>query len=230
MAVEASLKAEKRSETGTGSARRLRREGYVPAVVYGHGESSQNLKVRERELRALLDSISVENTLVDLKVAGGSTTRVLIREVQRHPWRPRVLHIDFFQIRADEKIRVAVPLELVGVPHGVSEDGGILQQSRHEIEVECLPSEIPERFELDVSSLEIGDSLHVADLNTGGVRPLEDLDLTLCVVVPPTVIQVEEEAEEEVELEGLEPELVGREGEAEQPEAAGEEGDEEQGE
>ncbi len=216
MAVEAMLKAEERTETGTGASRRMRRDGFVPAVVYGHGESSRNLKVRERELRALLDRISVENTLVDLEVEGAPTQKVLIREVQRHPWRARVLHVDFFQIRADEKIRVAVPLELVGVPRGVQDEDGILQQSKHEIEVECLPGEIPEKFELDVSNLEIGDSLHVADLNTGGVRPLEDLDLTLCVVVPPTVIQVEEEeAEEGVLLEGLEPELVGREGEEE---------------
>jgi large subunit ribosomal protein L25 len=224
MAVEAILKAEERTQTGSGAARRMRRDGYVPAVVYGHGESSRNLKIRERELQTLLDRISVDNTLVDLEVDGDASQKVLIREVQRHPWKARVLHVDFFQIRADEKLRVAVPLELVGVPKGVLDEGGILQQSRHDIEVECLPGEIPERFELDVSNLDIGDSLHVADLNTGGVRPLEDLDLTLCVVVPPTVIQVEEE-EEEVLLEGLEPELIGREGEEEgeeeTPQAAG---------
>jgi len=238
MAVEARLEAEERTETGTSSARRMRRKGFIPAVVYGHGEASRSVKIREQELQNLLDRISVDNTLVDLSVAGSEPQKVLIREVQRHPWRRRVLHVDFFQIRADEAIRVAVPLELVGTPVGVREDEGILQQSRHEIEVECLPGEIPERFELDVSNLGIGDSLHVADLNTGGVRPLEDLDLTLCVVVPPTVIQVEEEeeAEEELELalEGLEGELEGEPGErlerAEGAAAPGEDEGEEAGE
>lgn len=233
MAAEVNLKVEERDEqeTGSSSARRMRREGFVPAVVYGHGQASRNLKVPEKDLQALLDRISVDNTLVDLEVDGGQTTRVLIREVQRHPWRSRVLHVDFFEIRADEKIRVAVPLELVGTPIGVREDGGILQQSRHDIEVECLPGEIPERFDLDVSNLQIGDSLHVADLNTGGVRPLEDLDLTLCVVVPPTVIQVEEEEEEaEVLLEGLEGELVGEEGELPEPAEPGAEDEEDGGE
>jgi len=233
MAVEAKLKAEGRSDTGSPSARRMRREGFVPAVVYGHGDESRNLKIREQELQNLLDRISVDNTLVDLEVDGGEPRKVLIREVQRHPWRRRVLHVDFFQIRADESIRVAVPLELVGIPLGVREDGGILQQSRHEIEVECLPGEIPEKFELDVSSLEIGDSLHVADLNTGGVRPLEDLDLTLCVVVPPTVIQVEEEEEEEeleLALEALEGDLEGEPGERAERMAEAEDGEEEAGE
>lgn len=236
MVQQATLKAETRESTGSGPARRLRRDGWVPAVVYGHGEESRILKVRERELRRLLESISVDNTLVDLEVEDDGARKVLIREVQTHPWKPRLLHVDFFHIQEDEEIRVSIPIRFVGTPEGVSEDGGILQTNRDAIEIECLPSEIPEFFELDVSQLEIGDSLHVADLNTGGVRPLEDLDATLCVVVPPTVIQVEEEEPEaaELELAELEPELIGEEGEelerAPEEEVEGEEEEEGPGE
>jgi large subunit ribosomal protein L25 len=222
MAKQATLKAEEREATGSGPARRLRRDGWVPGVVYGHGEESVALKVDARELLDLLESISVDNTLVDLQVGDDGTRKVLIREVQRHPWRSQLLHVDFFHIQEDEEIRVGVPIEFVGTPEGVREAGGILQTTRDSIEIECLPGEIPEFFELDVSELDIGDSLHVADLNTGGVRPLEDLDATLCVVVPPSVITVEEEEPEaeELELEELEPELVGEEGELPEEEGA----------
>lgn len=223
MAKKVTLTAKERDATGSSAAGRLRREGWIPAVVYGHGEESRPLKVQEMELQQLLERISVDNTLVDLKVDEDDSRKVLIREVQHHPWKPQLLHVDFFQIREDEEIRVSVPVEFTGTPMGVTEDGGILQTTRDSIEIECLPTEIPEFFEIDVSELEIGDSLHIADLNTGGVRPLEDLDATLCVVVPPTVIAVEEETEAEAELEELEPELVGEEGEeveGEEPEIA----------
>lgn len=232
MVEQVTLQAKTRDETGSGAAGRLRRDGWVPAVIYGHDRDSQPLKVENRQLRQLLAEISVDNTLVDLELEDDGVEKVLIREVQTHPWKSEVLHVDFFQIREDEEIRVAIPIRFTGQARGVSEDGGILQTNRNELEVECLPSEIPEYFELDVTDLEIGDSLHVADLNTGGVRPLEDLDATLCVVVPPTIVEVEEETPEEVELEELEPALVGEEEELEEgevpegeaPEAAPEEG------
>lgn len=229
MREQVTLEAEGREATGKGAARRLRREGWVPAVIYGHGEDSRHLKVRGDTLEALLGRISVDNTLIELE-HDGTSERVLIREVQRHPVRPDILHVDFFHIREDETIRVDVPLRLVGHAPGV-EEGGILQQNRHEIAVECLPGDIPEYFELDVAGLDIGDSLHVADLQAGGVTILEDLDLTLCTVVPPTVIAVEEEEElpEEAALLELEPEVVGRE-EEEADEMAPPPGEEEEAE
>lgn len=225
MTKQATLRAEQREATGSGPAGRLRRDGWVPGVIYGPEQESVPLKVEEPELRQLLEAIRVDNTLVDLEVDDGGPRKVLIREVQRHPWKARLLHVDFFQIEEDEEIRVGVPIEFVGVPTGVSEDGGILQTVRDSIEIECLPDEIPERFEIDVSALEIGDSLHVADLNTGGVRPLEELDATLCVVVPPSIVTVEEEEPEpsEVELEDLEPELAAEEGEVPEEVPEGEE-------
>ena len=153
--------------------------------------------------------------MIGLEVDGGKPSTVLIREIQRHPYRADILHVDFFHIREDEKIRVAVPLRLLGAAQGV-EDGGILQQIRHEIQVECLPGDIPESFELEVSALLVGDSLHIADLDSRGVAILDDLDRTVCTVVPPTV----EKVEEEEELEEIEGEEVEGEAEGEQPEAA----------
>lgn len=216
---QVTLQAETRDATGKGAARRLRRDGYVPAVVYGHGDDSRNVKVRVEELESLLGRISADNTLIDLEVEADDSQRVLIREVQRHPVRPDILHVDFFHIREDEKIRVEVPLRLTGEAAGV-EEGGILQQNKHEVAIECLPGDIPEVFVLDVSGLEVGDSLHVRDLETGGIMVLEDPDLTLCTVVPPTIVEVEEPEEELAILEELEPELVGREREEAEPEEA----------
>jgi len=207
---QATLEATDRDVYGGNAVRRLRREGMIPAVMYGHGEKSRSLMVHARQLSHLLGRISVENTLVDLKVGSGAAQKVLIREVQRHPWRAEVLHVDFFQIQADEEIRVNVPLRVEGIPYGVRNSGGILQQSRYEIEVQCLPSDIPEVFVHDVTDLDIGDVVHISDLDTGSVVPLEDPELTICTVVPPTVIQVTEEEEELAELEEMEPEVIGK--------------------
>jgi len=218
---QVTLRVLNREGAGKGVARRLRRQGLVPANIYGRDEESVSIQVDRRELELLLDRISVENTLIDLEMETGEARRVLIREVQKHPWKSEVLHVDFLQIQRDVKLRVGVPVRLVGTPVGVRNEGGILQQSRHELEVECLPREIPEQFEVDVSDLAIGDSIHVADLNTGGVRPLEELDVTICTVLAPTVVAVEAEEEEEIEglEEGeLEPEVIGKSGSEEDTE------------
>lgn len=221
------LRVRPRTQTGRTAARRLRRNGVIPAVVYGHGDESQSLAIETQELERLLSRIHAATTVIELDVEDGEAQQVLIREIQRHPFRSDVLHVDFFHIRADEVIRVSIPVHLDGHAKGV-EAGGILQQIRHEIEVECLPGEIPDDFRVDVSELEIGDSIHIADIDTGSVTVLDDADLSVCSVVPPTVIEVEEE--EEV---ALPPELEGLEGEeleaalAEAAEAAEEEGEEE---
>ncbi len=218
------LTAEKRSETGKSAARLMRRTGYLPAVVYGHGEESRALRLKKDEVQQLLGRISVATTMIDLRVDGEAPQRVLIREVQRHPFRDDILHLDFFQVRADEAIRVEVPVHLEGKSVGV-EAGGILQQIRYEIAIECLPDEIPEAFTIDVSALDVGDSIHIGDVDTGGVEVLDEPDLTLCTVVPPTVLKVEEEVVEEVEVEeveGVEPEEEAK-AEADKDEDEGEE-------
>jgi large subunit ribosomal protein L25 len=205
MTEQITLSAATRSDTGKGAARQLRRDGWIPAVVYGHGDESAHVQLNADEVERLLARISAATTVIGLEVGKKKAQRVLIREVQRHPFKPTILHIDFFQIREDEKLRVAVPVHLDGRPEGV-EAGGILQQIRHELQVECLPGDIPEGFHVDVSALVVGDSLHIGDLDSGGVAVLEDPDLTICTVVPPTVMKVEEEEVEE-ELEGVEAEL-----------------------
>lgn len=221
MKKQVTIHAEPRARTGKGAARQLRREGYLPAVVYGHGDDSRALKVKTEEMERLLARIHVATTVVDLEVDGESR-QVLIREIQRHPYRPDLLHVDFFHIRADEKIRIEVPLRLAGKSIGV-EEGGVLQQSRHEIAIECLPHDIPEEFTIDVSGLEIGDTLHVGDIDTGAVEVLDDPDLTICSVVAPTVVQVEEpEVVELVEGLELEPAAEGVEVEPEAEEEPGE--------
>lgn len=205
------LKAEKRDERGKGDARRLRRSGLVPAVMYGHGFEPENLRVNEHELALLLGRISAGSTLIDLEVDGGPPRTVLIRDVQKHPWKPSILHIDFFRIKVDEEIRVSVPLHLLGEPEGVKNEGGILQQHRYEIHISCLPTEIPEGFQIDVSELAIGDYLHISDVDVGDVTVLDEQDTIVCAVIPPTILKLEEEVEEEELEEGeeLEPEVVG---------------------
>ena len=201
----ATLSAELRSETGKGATRQLRRSGRLPAVVYGRRDETQSLTLDTQELVRLLTEIRAATTVIDLEVGSEKPRRVLIREIQRHPFRAELLHVDFFEIRADVKIKVQVPLRLEGEAYGV-EMGGILQQIRHELEVECLPNEIPPDFKVDVTDLDIGNSIHISDVESSGVTILDDEGLTVCTVVPPAV-------EEEPEVEELEEGEEGEEGE-----------------
>ena len=203
------LQAEERSRTGKGAARQLRRDGLVPAVVYGHERTTSSLSVEADELKMLLSHISASSTVIDLRVGSGRSRQVLIREIQRHPFRSEILHVDFLLIREDQSIRVEIPLHLTGDAAGTSE-GGILQQNRHEIAIECLPSEIPGAFDLDISELGIGDSLYVSDIDAGGVTVLDDLEIMICTVQHPALVIEEEEVEEEVEEGELEPEVIGK--------------------
>jgi large subunit ribosomal protein L25 len=210
MTKQATLKVETRDTRGKGPARRLRSAGQIPGNLYGHGVDPVAVQANERELEALVGSISVENTLVDLEVDGGAARKVLIREIQTHPVRPKILHVDFFEIRADEKLKVNVPLHLVGTPIGVK-NGGVLQHIRYELEVECLPADIPGSFEVDISALTIGDSLHVRDVPAAGFEIQEEPDLTICTVSAPRVVEEEPEAEEGLGLLGeeeAEPEVI----------------------
>ncbi len=203
------MQVETRSEMGTGAVRKVRAAGMIPGIVYGHGEEPVAVQADDLQFRALISRISVENTLIDLKVGDSTPKPVLIREIQRHPYRPRILHVDFFEITAEEKIKVGVPVRLEGTPSGVR-NGGILQVIRYELEVECLPEDIPSLFEVDISEMDIGDSLHVIDVDTGDVTVLEAESLTICTIVPPKVLAVEEEEAEEIaELdEEVEPEVI----------------------
>jgi large subunit ribosomal protein L25 len=229
MAENATLKAALRDEKGKSAARRMRREGRIPAVVYGHGEETRSLSLDAHEFDMLVKRYSLDTTLIDLaidggKKKGGGKVRALVAEVQTHPYKPIVLHVDFQQIHAGEKVTVEVPIRLVGTAEGVRA-GGVMQHVLHELELECAVEEIPEAIEVDVSTMDIGDSVHVGELSLPeGVEVLVDADRTVCTVAAPTVLELPEAPEAAVE----EPELVGEEGEegeqaAEAPESEGEE-------
>lgn len=222
----ATLQVEMRDGRGKGDARKLRADGRIPANIYGHGIDSIAVAASAHEFNALTSKISVENTLVELELEGKSR-QVLIREIQRHPYKSLVLHVDFFAIRADEKIKVSVPVHVTGTASGVKNSGGVLQQALHEVEIEVLPNEIPEAFEIDVSALEIGDSLHVSDLDTMGFETAEAAERTIVTVQPPRVIEEPEDADEGLEaLEGVEPEVITARDEEDGEEADGDEDEE----
>jgi large subunit ribosomal protein L25 len=223
MAENATLKAAVRTETGKGAMRRLRREGRIPAVVYGRGEETRPLSVDAHDFEMLTKHHSLDTTIIELSIEGagrkGGRLRTLIAEVQNHPYKPQVLHVDFQQIHAGERVTVQVPIRLHGTPAGVRA-GGVLQHVLHDVELECAVEEIPESLDVDVGALEIGDSVHVSELAIPeNVEILIDAERTVCTVAPPTVLEVPEEEEA-----AAEPELVGaEEAEAEEAEAGEEE-------
>lgn len=184
--MAATLNATARTGSGKGGARKLRATGKVPAVVYGHGDKNVPLALDRHELELLLHAISVENTVISLVTDGGTGKDVLIRDVQMHPYRPEVLHVDFIQLHAGEVIRMKIPVRLSGNPAGVRDEGAVLDQVIYDIEVECLPGNIPEAFEVDVTNLGVGESVRVHDVSLPNVRILADGDLPIASVVPPS--------------------------------------------
>lgn len=207
--------ATKRDGTGKGAARQMRLGGRVPAVLYGKGMESVSLSVDAREALQLFHSISVENTVVGLAVEGEKEpVQTLVREIQTHAYRDDLIHIDFLRIQKGVVVDVEIPVHLVGVAVGVKMGGGTMEQIIHELPVRCIPSKIPELLELDVSELDLGESLHVSDLAIpDGVEVTVDLGRTLCSVAAPRAEEVEEVDEEALELaEGEEPEEAAAEG------------------
>lgn len=206
MAPVITITAEKRTATGKGAARALRRSGKLPAVIYGHGRPPEPLAVSALEFEKALHGIG-GSTVIDLAV-DGAPTKVLIREIQRHPTRLHITHVDFYEVHAGERLRVDVPLVLVGSPAGVRQTGGVLEQFLREVAIEVLPKDMPERIEVEVTGLEVGRSLHVRDLQVPNARVLDDPEATICTVVPPRVEEVPAVAAAAPEL--AEPELVRR--------------------
>jgi large subunit ribosomal protein L25 len=210
--AEVKLKAEPRTETGKGPARRTRAAGRVPAVLYGPAADPQRLDVDARELWHVLNTDAGMNVLVNLQV-DGETHLALPREIQRDIVKGTVLHVDFLRIRRDVAIQVDVPIHLVGESVGVKE-GGVTEHHLWELRVETLPGNVPESIEADVTELNVGDSLHVTDLPIPeGVTVLTADDETIVSIVPPQAI---EEPEPEV--------VEGEEGEEGAEAAEGEEG------
>ncbi len=203
-----------------GKSGELRRTGRIPAVIYNQ-EVNESISI---EMRAFDKAFREQGTssLIDLDVEG-TVYPVLVKQVQMNKRRREPMHVDFFAITANQAVEVNVPIEFVGVPVGVKEHAGLLDVQRREVRISILPRLIPSELELDVSALDIGDSLHVGSL-VGKLPPeatvLDDLDLALCAVVPPRLAEADET--EEAEAAG-EPELVGGEADAEgEAEAASE--------
>jgi len=204
----ASLAATPRSATGKGAARSLRRDGQVPAVIYGHAREAQSLAINTRELERLLNRVSAETTVIELSL-DGRVTRTLIREIQRHPFKRTIIHVDFQELVAGEKVTVDVPIVIVGTAAGVRE-GGILDQIMRELSVEVDPANIPNHIDVEVSSLTIGHSVHVSDLVLPeGVTVLDDPDATVAVVSAPKVVEETPVAATETETTA-EPEVIGK--------------------
>jgi large subunit ribosomal protein L25 len=186
MAKQVKLSARPRAEVGRNSVKHLRTRGVIPAVVYGHKDRPANLEVQQREIAALLAHAVGENILVELLIADGSavTTKLsLIQEVQHHPVRGDILHVDFLEVAMDEVLHTEVPIEPVGEADGVKNYGGLLEHSLRSLQIECLPKDLPEIIRVDVSALGLNQSLHVRDLVLPeGVRATTDADLTVFIV------------------------------------------------
>jgi large subunit ribosomal protein L25 len=234
----ATLKVSHRDTFGSRATRRLRRDGLIPGVVYGQGGEARPFQVSDRDLRHIL---AEGHTLLDLELDGSKAVPVVIKEEQHHPVRGDVLHLDFLEVRLDEEIQSEVPIELEGADQapGVRE-GGVLEHVTREVTVEALPTEIPERITVDVSEMDINDTINLASVAVpSGVKLMADEleEITIATLSPPRVEEEPEpELEEEAELvgegeelpEGEEPPEGEAEGEGEAP-AEGEGGGEDSG-
>jgi large subunit ribosomal protein L25 len=181
----ASLSASARTTAGKGAARSLRRDGRLPAIIYGHAREPMSLSVPEREFVRLLERVAAENTVIELSI-DGTMSRTLIREIQRHPVRRNVLHVDFQELVAGERVVVRIPIVLQGIPDGVRHSGGILSQITQELECRVDPLNMPPNIVVDVTALTIGHSIHVSEITIPeGVEVLDDPESTVAIVAAP---------------------------------------------
>lgn len=207
MAKQLKLTAHTRLNAGRSAVNKIKQQGLIPAVVYGGQEKPINLSVNAREISTILAHATSEHFLVDLEIAdGGSTSNrlALVQEVQHDPLKGTVLHVDFHAVKADEKLHAEIPVETTGEPSGVKNYGGILEIAIHQIEIECLPKDLPEIIVLDVSNLNVGDAIHVKDIPfPEGVSSRLDPELTVVRVASPNV-----EAEAPAGEAGAGPEVI----------------------
>jgi large subunit ribosomal protein L25 len=197
----AQLTATARTGTGKGVARKLRAAGQLPGIIYGHAREPQALSIGMREFEKLLEHISAESTVIELAI-GGKTSRTLIREIQRHPFKREFLHVDFQELVAGELVTVRIPIVLVGTPEGVRLEGGVMDQTLRELEIEVDPVNMPNHIEVNVENLKIGESVHLSDITLPpGVTAMAEGDMTIVVVSAPRAVVEETPA---VAVEGAE--------------------------
>jgi len=199
--ADVTLTAQRRTAAGKGPAGRVRREGLVPAVVYGLGDDSVSVSVSSRELLHILAGATGMNTLITLNIDGANEL-AMARQLQRHPVKGTLLHVDFVRVRADQTIQAEVPVHLAGDAEGAAR-GGVLEQLVHTLTVEAKPSDFPPSIEHDVSALEIGGQVYVRDLVVPpGVTVLQNEDDLVAQISAPRVAEAEEGAEGEAAAEG----------------------------
>src|SRR5213079_1857386 len=200
MAKQVKLKAEPRTNVGRSAVRKMKARGVIPAIIYGGKDKPLPLQVAGRDINAMMSHASGENVLVELEIAGEKSSRTaLVQEVQHSPVGGDIRHVDFHAISMDEKIQAEIPLEPIGTANGVKNFGGLLEQSLRVLTLECLPRDLPDRITVDISQLNIGDSIHVRDIQLpSGVTAKVPVDLTVFSVMAPVVeeepIAVEAEA------------------------------------
>ena len=196
------LKAEIREETGKGKVRKLRAKGLIPAIFYGPKSKTIPLVVDSKELVKTLKTEAGENVLIDLHIIKDAKTDrkvVMVKDIQIDPLQGTTLHTDFYEVAMDEMVTVEVPVHLMGKPEG-TKMGGILDQVRRVIQIQCLPGDIPKSIDIDVSPLKIGDSIHVQDIKVEKAKIILETNFTIATVVPPVV--------EEKVVEAVTPEVA----------------------
>jgi large subunit ribosomal protein L25 len=204
--IEAVVATPREGKFNKNAARRVRVAGKIPAVVYGAGQDAVAVAVDPKVITRILHSDSGHNTIFDLNVEGSSVVKAMIVDWQHEPIKGTLLHIDLKRIAMDKTMRVSVPIQLVGVPVGVKTQGGILEHVMREVEVECLPNDIPSHLDVDVSGLEINGSIHVSDLpHSGSIKFLGDEQATVAHV---TSIREEVVAVDAVVVAPAEPEVA----------------------
>lgn len=202
MANTVKLAVQNRSEVGRNAVKKIKTAGFVPAVIYSHNQTPVNLKVNERSISNILAHAAGEQILVDLELEGGKSQLAIIKEVQHHPVSQRILHVDFHGVSATETVEASVPVEPVGEAVGVKSYGGILQHLHRNIVIKALPKDLPELITVDVSHLNVGQSLHIKDIQLPpGVTAAEDGEITVFLVAEPNVSTAAPAAAETTEEE-----------------------------
>jgi len=201
MSKNQSLHAEPRLRTGSGSLKQMRRDGWLPCVVYGRSIENQNIKVHSKTFSDILSHSASDNILLNLEVADEATVLAFLQDVQHDPLTGTLLHADFRAVDDKTEITAAMPVELNGEAAGVKA-GGVLEQIMYTLEIRCLPKDLPEKIEVDVTDLDIGDTLHVADVALpDGVAATQAADLVVAQSVHTRVVEEEEEEGEPIEGE-----------------------------
>jgi large subunit ribosomal protein L25 len=201
--ADIALKIEKRKSSGKAEARRLRRTGNIPAVIYGEDQETTSLLIDVHSFEQMLKQ---HHTIVELDL-DGNTIQTIVRDIQRHPVTGNVIHVDFYTVKKGRKLTLSVSIKYVGTAEG-TKTGGIFQSAKNDLSISVLPKDIPDYIEVDISNLEVGDNIRLKDIKEENFEFLDDPEDVLCSVVAPKAIEEEEEEEELEEEEDLEPEVI----------------------